>query len=134
MSTFWEYLLPVVILALMLSYKLVAGIRCYQVSGFRFYLIGYSLWILTILVLALFALIDLKGLGLPPAIIVLGLVLARLPQYLLEARVQKSSPALWNAWAEKAVQARQSSWLDRILLPRSVQNDRTELFERIKKL
>lgn len=115
MHTFWGYLreepLLMIIIVLWFSYKLVAGIRRYQVSGFRLYLVGHILWILVFFVLIwLIFLIKLEVLDLPaPLVVLFGLVLASMPQALLEARFQKGSPALWKDWVDKARQARQSN-------------------------
>lgn len=110
----------VAIVLLLLSYIVATGVRYYQLSGFRFYIIGESIRALAVVVgFSLTVLVDpgILNTGLyGVAVLALGFLLANQLEYWQEARMRRVSSEEWDVWANTAVQARQSSLLDKLLL------------------
>ena len=125
MESFLTYLQEglwiVVIVLLLLGYTVASGIRNYQLSSLRFYIVGESIRALAVIVgfswavLADLGILNTSLFGV--VILAIGFLLANQLEYWQEDRMRKTSPDEWNTWANKAVQARQSNLLDRLLLP-----------------
>ncbi len=109
------------VLLVFILWLLAQGIRCYQVSGFRFYLVANIIQSVGLVVgLMVAVLSDLKmlpivlgGLG----IMLLGYAISLFVRISQSHRSCEASPVKWNAWVDKAKRARQSSRLDNFLLP-----------------
>jgi len=113
----------VVVFVILLGYLIVESIHCYNLSGFRLYLIGLGIRGITILVgisIAVMAQLGKwrAGGGLAFGIILIGFFVASLIEQKLIDYIRKMSSARWNAWADKAMHLKKSSLLNRLLLPK----------------
>ncbi len=109
------------VLAVFILWLLAQGIRCYQISGFRFYLVANIILSVALVVGILVAVLsDLKMLPVVlggAGIVLGGYAISSFVRVSQSHRIGKASPVEWNAWADKAKHARQSSRLDKLLLP-----------------
>ncbi|MDY7080092.1 MAG: hypothetical protein SXV54_24695 [Chloroflexota bacterium] len=107
-----------------LVFTIASGIRRYQVSGFGFYLVGCSIRSITIIVTALMVISDISIPYLSSdGILFFGFILSYVVELQYIVKIRQTFPAEWKTWADKATQARQSSRLDRWLLPTIEKSD-----------
>jgi hypothetical protein len=113
----------VVVFVILFTFLVVESIHCYNLSGFRLYLIGLGIRGITILVgisIAVMAQLGKwrAGGGLAFGIILIGFFVASHVEQKQIDYIRKMSSAQWNAWADKAMHLKQSSFLNRLLLPK----------------
>jgi hypothetical protein len=118
----------VVAFVILLTYLVVESIHCYNLSGFRLYLIGLGIRGITILAgLSIAVMAQLGkwrvGGGLAFGIILIGFFVATHVEQKRIDYLRKMSSAQWNAWADKAMRLKQSSLLNRLLLPKIERED-----------
>lgn len=112
-----------VVFVILFTYLTVESIHCYNLSGFRLYLIGLGIRGITILASISIAVTAQLGEwhaggGLAFGIILIGFWVASHVERKQIDHIRKMSSAQWNAWADKAMHLKQSSLLNRLLLPK----------------
>jgi hypothetical protein len=112
-----------VTLVVLFTFLVVENIYCFNLSGFRLYLIGLGIQGITILVgLSIVVVTRLVGWraggGLAFGIILVGSFVASFVERRQMDNIRKMSSTRWNAWADKAMHLKQSSLLNRLLLPK----------------
>ncbi len=107
-----------------------AGFRMTWLSGYKFYLVSHLIYAvpqLALLLLLFFAYelprwlpsVFTTGLWRWFLIVpILGSIVGQIFKWTREDSARKADPTRWNAWASMAREARQRSWVDRILVQR----------------